>query len=257
MTTTDARLTDAWVALMGALARYHRFEVKRMGPLLAPGARLIVGYHGRPLGLDLCMLTAAMYRHQGYLTHGIIHGYFHHTPALRRLIDALGFVPGDGPYLAEAIARGEKVIVGPGGTREGCRSFRHRYEVDWGGRLGYLRLAIRHQLPIVPVATAGIDDVYIGFNDGYALGRRLGVQHALPVWLGVGVGGLWPFALPFPVKLTMHVGDPITEHLACDARDEASLRRADGQVRGAVQALLDDGRREVAQRGAQCVAHAG
>jgi len=59
------------------------------------------------------------------------------------------------------------------------------------------------------VATAGIDDVYVGLNDGYALGKQLGVPYGLPVWLGVGLFGLWPLALPLPVKLTMRVGRPI------------------------------------------------
>ena len=32
------------------------------------------------------------------------------------------------------------------------------YEVDWGERTGYLRLALRHRLAIIPVAAAGVDD---------------------------------------------------------------------------------------------------
>ena len=70
-------------------------------------------------------------------------------------MDGLGFVTGDGPAIEAAVRRGEHVLVQPGGTREGYRSFRHDYEVDWGDRTGYLRLAIRHRLPIVPSRRPG------------------------------------------------------------------------------------------------------
>jgi 1-acyl-sn-glycerol-3-phosphate acyltransferase len=116
--------------------------------------------------------------------------------------------------------------------------------VDWGDRTGYLRLALRHRLPIVPVAAAGIDDGYLGLNDGYALGRRLGVPHRIPVWLGLGPLGLWPLSPPFPVKITQLVGEPIDPHadgpLAEDDRE--GLLRLHRRVAGAVQALMDEHR---------------
>jgi 1-acyl-sn-glycerol-3-phosphate acyltransferase len=234
----------AWLAAFRVLRAWHRYEVQGLETLLEPGAKLIVGYHGRPLAVDQCMLTVTLYERLGYLPHGIIHGYFGQNRLLRQCIDGLGFVTGDGPGLAEAVARGEHVLVQPGGTREGCRSFLHRYEVDWGERLGFLRLAIRHGLPIVPVAGQGVDDAFIGLNDGYALGRRLRVPAGLPLWVGLGATGLWPLALPFPVKMTQLVGAPIRRHLdeKMDPADKQALVALHQEVRGAVQGLMDRAR---------------
>jgi 1-acyl-sn-glycerol-3-phosphate acyltransferase len=233
-----------WLAVFRALRAWHRYEVMGLDTLLRPGAKLIVAYHGRPMAIDQCMLTVTLYERLGYLPHGIIHGYFGQNPLLRWVKDGLGFVTGDGPEIVEAVARGEHVLVQPGGTREGCRSFRHRYQVDWGDRLGYLRLAIRHGLPIVPAAGEGVDDLYLGLNDGYALGRRLGVPAGIPVWLGLGATGVWPLALPFPVKVTQRVGEPIERHLGgrIDPSDRAALLELHQEVRGAVQALMDRAR---------------
>jgi 1-acyl-sn-glycerol-3-phosphate acyltransferase len=233
-----------WLAVFRALRAWHRYEVMGLDTLLRPGAKLIVAYHGRPLALDQCMLTVTLYERLGYLPHGIIHGSFGQNRLLRRWIDGLGFVTGDGPGIVEAVARGEHILVQPGGTREGCRSFRHRYQVDWGERLGYLRLAIRHGLPIVPVAGDGVDDAYVGLNDGYALGRRLRVPAGLPVWVGIGATGVWPLSLPFPVKMTQWVGEPIERHLhgRIDPSDRAALVELHQEVRGAVQALMDRAR---------------
>jgi hypothetical protein len=235
---------QAWLTAFGLLRRYHRYEVVGLERLLRPGAALIVAYHGRPLALDQCMLTVTLHEHLGYLPHGVIHGAFGGHPKLREALDGLGFVTGDGPALAEAVARGEHVMVQPGGTREGCRSFRHRYRVEWGERLGYLRLALRYRLPIIPVAGAGVDDGYVGLNDGYALGKRLGLPRGLPAWLGVGPLGLWPLSPPFPVKMTQRVGEPIRRHLdeGIDPADRERLLGLHAEVRDAVQALLDEAR---------------
>jgi hypothetical protein len=234
----------AWLATFRLLRRYHRYEVVNLEPLLRPGAKLIVGYHGRPLAVDLCMLTVELYERLGYLPHGVAHGAFDQLPGMRAVADGLGFVTGDDPRLAEAVARGEHVLLQPGGTREGCRSFRQRYRVDWGERLGYLRLAVRYRLPIVPVGGSGMDDAYVGLNDGYALGRRVGMPARLPLWVGVGATGVWPLSLPFPVKMTQWVGEPLTRHLepGFDPSDRATMREVHQEVAGAVQALLDTAR---------------
>ncbi|ADO72475.1 lysophospholipid acyltransferase family protein [Stigmatella aurantiaca] len=234
----------AWLAGFRALRVWHRYEAVGLETLLAPGAKLIVGYHGRPLAFDQCMLTVELYERLGYLPHGIIHGAFKANRLMQWWIDGLGFVTGDGPELAEVVARGEHILVQPGGTREGCRSFRHRYQVDWGERTGYLRMAIKYGLPIVPVAGNGVDDAYVGLNDGHALGKRLHAPAQLPLWLGLGATGVWPFSLPFPVKMTQYVGAPFTRHLEgrVDPGDRQALRHIHHEVRGIVQALLDRAR---------------
>jgi len=248
-TAPGAPLADApraaWLAFFRLARLYHRYEVRGLERLLRPGAALLVGYHGRPIAYDLCMLTVTLHERLGYLPHGVIHGYFGHQPVLRWAVENLGFVTGDGEAIERAVARGEHVLVQPGGTREGCRSFRHRYEVAWGDRTGYLRLSLRHRLPIVPIAAAGIDDGYLGLNDGYALGRKLGVPHRVPVWLGVGPLGPWPLSPPFPVKITQFVGEPIDPFAdgPIDAADPAALARLHARVKGAVQALCDEGKR--------------
>jgi hypothetical protein len=231
----------AWLAYFRLMRLYHRYEVLGLEHLDCREARLIVGYHARPVAYDLCMLTVTLYERLGYLPHGVVHAAVRSNALMRWVSTGLGFVTGDDAAVAEAVSRGEHVLVQPGGTREGCRSFRHRYRVDWGNRLGYLRLALRHRLAIVPVAGRGVDDGYIGLNDGYALGKRLGVPHRLPLWFGVGLTGLWPFSPPFPVKIRQVIGAPIDPGAGgrVDPDDREGMLALHGRVAGAVQALLD------------------
>ena len=240
------RAQEGWLRFWGLMRRYHRYEVRGFENLRG-GPALLVGYHGRPLAFDQCMLTTVIHERMGYLPHGVIHGAFRTSPTMAKVIDGLGFVTGDGPAIAAAVEKGEHILVQPGGTREGCRSSKDRYRVDWGDRTGYLRLALRYRLPIVPVAGTGVDDAFIGLNNGYTLGKLLGAPAGVPVWLGLGLG-VWPFALPLPVKMTQVIGAPI--HLdtlldpatgrAVDGKEPEPLQRLHRKIARAVQALLDE-----------------
>ncbi len=226
-----------WLGYWGVQQRYHRYGVEGLERLDRPDSVLLVGYHGRPIAYDLCMLSVSMYRRFGTLPHGIIHKAVRQNGALTWLSDGLGFVTGDGPEISAAVSRGEHIAVQPGGTREGCRSARHRYAVDWGSRTGYLRMAIRHGLHIVPVASRGVDDGYLGLNNGYRWGKRLGAPAGLPVWFGIGLTGLWPLSPPFPVRITTHIGHDI-DVSDVDPNDPMALAMAHRHIAGEVQTLV-------------------
>jgi hypothetical protein len=160
------------------------------------------------------------------------------------MVEGLGFVTDDGEEMADAIEQGDSVMVTPGGPMEGCRSFRDRYKVRWGSRYGYLRMALKYKLPIVPTAGTGVDDTYIGLNDGYAWGKALNLPHSLPLWFAFGLTGPWPWTLPFPVKIVCHIGEPIDLEAdgPVDPNDKAALAKLHEKVATAVQGLLDQAR---------------
>lgn len=236
----SALMRGYWRADWAWRRRWHRYEVEGIERLLEPGPRLLVGYHGRPVAHDLCMLQEVL-REQGVESHAFIHAAVQNVPVMRHLVEGGGFLVGDDEATAAAVAAGHLLIVTPGATREGCRPSTVRYRVDWGERNGFLKLAFRHHLPIVPAAGHGVDDTYLGLNDGYAWGRRLGVPEGMPAWVGLGPLGLWPLSPPFPVKIRTRVGEPITAHLepGFDPRDKAAVAALGQRVRAAVQALLD------------------
>lgn len=231
----------AWFAYLNAMRRYHRYEIRGIERLTAPGPALVTGYHGRLFALDLCMMQALLFERSGQVLHAIVNRQAGRLPFHDWLAEGMEFVTGDGPEIAAAVAKGDKIIVTPGGTREACRSFRVRYRVDWGERTGYLKLALRHRLPILPIAASGVDDTYIGLHDGYALAKRLGLSPASPPWLALGPLGPVPISPPFPVKIVQHVGEPIDFFAegTPEPDNPAWLSAAHRRVVGAVQALLD------------------
>jgi 1-acyl-sn-glycerol-3-phosphate acyltransferase/alkylhydroperoxidase/carboxymuconolactone decarboxylase family protein YurZ len=244
MTTSAALPMQLWLGYWRYRRIYHRYSVEGLEHLDGPPA-LIVGYHGRGLAYDLCMLTVTLYERFGYLPRTLVHRGVEWIPPLKWLSDGLGFVTGDGHALAAAVAQGQHVITAPGGTAEACRSFRDRYRVSWGDHVGYLRLALKHGLRIVPVAAAGVDDTYIGLNGGPALGRRLGLPRdwAWALWIGVGPIGVWPFSPPFPARIRQLIGEAIDVRASgVRADDRDALLSVHREITASVQALLDRAR---------------
>jgi 1-acyl-sn-glycerol-3-phosphate acyltransferase len=235
-----------WIAWARALRRWHRYEVSGLEHLDAEGPTLVLGYHGRNFATDLIILNDVLLERHGRLPVSVMHAYTGRNPFWRWINEGIEGVTGDGEGLARAIAERRTIILLPGGNREANRSYRVRYQVDWGDRTGYLKLALRHRLRIVPVAASGVDDTYIGLNDGYTWGKRLGLQSQLPMWLALGPLGLVPFTPPFPVKVRQRIGAPIDLYKdgPVDLGDRRQLLALHRQVVARMQALLDEARTE-------------
>ena len=83
-------------------------------------------------------------------------------------------------------------------------------------------------------------------NDGYAWSKRLLGVGTVPLWLGVGVGGLWPLSLPWQVRIRQRIGQAIdlAPLRARHADDERFVSTAHALVTGTLQSMLDELRRE-------------
>jgi 1-acyl-sn-glycerol-3-phosphate acyltransferase len=228
-----------WLATMACWKQYFRYEVEGLEHLASHEARIVVGYHGRPLAYDLFMLGAELHRTQGYLPLAIVHHDFLRWPATRWLVEGLEWTTGRGPVLEQALADGRHIILAPGGTREGLRPGWVRETVDWGEHLGYLRLAVARKLAIVPVAAAGVDDAYFGLFKGRPQSPML--------WAAIGPLGPWPWSPPFPARVRQIVGAPITarDYAGLSPRDDAGLRRLHVEVQARVQTLLERARAQL------------
>lgn len=236
-------------AFVRALRPYHRHEIHGIEHALGPA--LLLGYHGRGLPLDLAMLALEVEARTGRLPIAIAHEALFHLPVFKDIFRGLGAQPGNVPRLHEALSAGHAVFIAPGGAREGMRAAGDRYRVDWGRHRGYLRFALSLPpgTPIVPVGSSGVDDMYLGLLDGERWGRRLGLPWRLPFWPAVGVGGLWPLALPFPARVVTVVGAPVDLKPADLAGEPGSaewLEAAHALVTARVQACVDEARRRAA-----------
>lgn len=234
-------LRDGWLE---GMKRWHRYSVEGLEHLRAPGPKLLVAYHGRGIPLDLALLAEEVRQLDGYLPRSIVHQGLWHIPLFSKYLEASGCIPGDGPELRAAITRGETVFIAPGGTYEGLRGFWKRHEVDWGNRRGYLRLALELGVPLIPAATAGMDDRFIGLNDGHAWGNRLRLPGKWPFWIALGPFGVYPFTLDFPVKFHTVIGEPMVLSPPANV-DDAWLDETHARITRRIQVVLDEATQRV------------
>jgi 1-acyl-sn-glycerol-3-phosphate acyltransferase len=124
------------------------------------GAVLIVGNHTIFGLLDIPMLGLELYERTGRLVRGLgDHNHFA-VPLWRDLMRALGAVRGTRENCARLFERGEAVLVFPGGGREVMKHKHEKYALIWKERVGFARLAIQYGVPIVPLASVGVEDMF-------------------------------------------------------------------------------------------------
>jgi len=237
-------LFEALLALLRTSRAYHRYECEGYHNIPVDRSALLVGYHGRPFAWDYYHLALKLYEDCGYYPRTFTLHTFQWLPLLNRLSEQAGAlyeVPAPAE-MARIKNAGEKIIVLPGGSREALRPFWVPAQVDFGRRRGYLRFAANNDLPVVPFVASGVDSVYLGINDGYRLSRRLFGHGKIPLWGGIGIGGLWPLALPWPTKIRQRIGEPIDlAPLRAQSNNEADfLERANQRVTQAMQQMLDE-----------------
>jgi 1-acyl-sn-glycerol-3-phosphate acyltransferase len=89
--------------------------------------------------------------------------------------------------------------------------------VDFGGRKGFIRLALEQDVPIVPVVAAGGQETALFLSRGESLATMLGLDRlfrlkVLPVSLalpwGLNIGDMLGH-IPLPAKITVEALPPI------------------------------------------------
>ena len=75
---------------------------------------------------------------------------------------------------AAMLEAGECVMVFPEGARGANKPWRKRYQLQHFG-LGFMRLALETNTPIVPVGIVGAEEQQPGFANLEGLGKRLGL----------------------------------------------------------------------------------
>ncbi len=171
------------------------------------------------------------------------------TKAGARACDRLGILQAGRGVARRVLGEGGDLMVCPGGDRDTWRPWRERYRVNFAGRTGYARLALRTGIPVTPVANAGAHETLVVLADGHRIAERLGFQRhfrasVFPIhlsfpWL-IGIGPL-PH-IPWPVHLDYAIGAPVPlpeGWTPCASPDPAAVRVYDARCRHAVQALLD------------------
>lgn len=218
------------------------------GPFLFVGNHTIYGV------FDIPLLAAEIYRSKGIYLRGLGDHYHFMVPVWGDFLKAIGGVPGTPKICAELMQQSENIVVFPGGGREVCKRRGERYKLIWKERAGFVRLAVEHGYPIVPMASVGPENAWSILYDAddflkSRLGRLFQNNRMLSKIMRNGevippiARGIGPTLIPRPERFYFSFGQPIeTAPFAGKAHDRAVLygiRKAVGDsITGQIGNLL-------------------
>jgi 1-acyl-sn-glycerol-3-phosphate acyltransferase len=214
----DADYLEWLLPLMDRFASYFDAEVHGLDLVPDEGGMLLVGNHsGAPLVPDTPALISAWYKHFGLERKllGLAHDAMFAIAPIERLMRQIGQMPASPENAAEALERGDALLVYPGGAYEAFRPWTERNRLDFAGHKGFVRLALRTGVPVYPVVAHGGHESTVVLARGDEIVRRFGLDRvrgavAPLVWQvpwGVSIP-LLP-GIPLPAKINVHVCAPL------------------------------------------------
>ena len=249
----DPRLMQGQSGIWNKLMdRYFRLEFDGFENLPQEPCLLIGVHSGGPLTMDAWTVIMAWWRQFGESRslHGTAHDVLMNAPVLGEYFRRLGAISPSKENIQASFDRGDDVILWPGGEVDCYRPWTERDKAVLGGRKGFIRLAMKAGVPIVPVATVGGHDTLFVLSEGRGLAKKLKLKERMrsevaPITLS------WPFGIalhltpfqhvPLPAKIRTRIMEPI--YLDNDPKrldDQEYVEEMYAQIEGTIQSGMDD-----------------
>ncbi|MCW2730386.1 MAG: 1-acyl-sn-glycerol-3-phosphate acyltransferase [Mycobacterium sp.] len=211
---------------------------------------LLVGIHsGAPFVWDAWTVGVQWWRRFGQERplHGTAHDALMAIPVIGRYFRAMGVLPAAPDSIATALAEGRDVALWPGGEVDSLRPWRERDEANLAGRKGFVKMAIRAGVPIVPIATVGGADAMPVLMRGDRLSSALKLDKILRLKvfpLAISLPwGIAPAALPqFPLPAKIRTRFMPAVEVDADperAEDERYVEQKYQEVQDSIQRGMD------------------
>jgi 1-acyl-sn-glycerol-3-phosphate acyltransferase len=226
----------------------HWFRVDMSGLDNVPdkGPALVVGNHSGTLPIDGVMLQVGLHDHHPAERNLRLLGadLVYQIPVLAHLARKSGHTLACQADAARLLAQDQLVGVFPEGFKGVGKPFSERYRLQRFGRGGFVATALRAQVPIIPCAIVGAEEIYPKLADLKPVARLLGFPYfpVTPTWPFLGPLGL----VPLPSKWMIAFGEPIRtdEYDPAQADDHMTVFNLTDQVRETIQNMLYDVLRE-------------
>lgn len=246
----DEAFLGRLLPLMELFSRYFDGEVSGFDTLPEEGPMLLVGNHSGGLIVpDTAVTIAAWYRERGTedpLLGLALDGAFG-IPGFETLMRKLGEIPANHENAERALATKNSLLVYPGGAREAFRPWTERNRIVFSGHKGFVKLALRTGVPVVPVVAHGGHHTTFVLSRGEAIAERLG--RAVP---SIGIAPIvvqvpWGLSIPIlpgiplPAKIVVELGPPLDwSHYGPEGSEDPEIvDRCYDEITGQMQRTLD------------------
>ena len=201
----------AWTLYFGA-------EVRGWENLPAAGPYLVIGNHsGGAETNDAAFFMARWIEEKGPEApiYGLAYDLLFAYPVVGKLFPKLGMLPASAENARKALAQDAVVLDFPGGDYEVFRPWTHRNKIEFGGRKGFIKIALETGVPVVPMTIHGAHQSTFVLTRGRELAHRLGLERlrikVFPlIWnIPFGLTPAYVPSLQLPAKVTVQLGKPL------------------------------------------------
>lgn len=211
---------------------YHR--VQTFGIENVPKGRvLLISNHSGQLPMDGAMIGVAMLAEANppRAIRSMVEKWMPTLPYVSTFMSRVGQIVGTPENCRRLLQEEEAILVFPEGARGLSKLWPQRYQLQEFG-LGFMRLALETNTPIVPVAVVGAEEQAPALFNVKPLARMLGFP-AFPITPTV-------LPLPLPTRYRLYFGQPLRFTGRADDED-AELDKKVRAVKSAIQSMINQG----------------
>ncbi len=226
---------SALAPMIWVYRHYHRVEVHGIEKV-PKGRVLLVSNHSGQLPMDGAMIGVALLieGNPPRAIRSMVEKWVPTLPYVSTFMARVGQIVGTPENCRRLLSNDEAILVFPEGIPGIAKLWPQRYQLQNFG-LGFMRLALETNTPIVPIAVIGAEEQSPALVNIKPVAKLLGFPVAPLTVTGV------PF--PLPTKYRIYFGDPLFFTGRADDED-AELEKKVKVVKAAIQTMLDAGLKE-------------
>lgn len=190
--------------------RVFRAEWEGLERIPPEGGALLVANHAGAVPSDAPVIMHGIEEQLGRPVYGLADSMFKGAPVVGTLWSRMGGVVAH-PDNAYRLLKdqGQLVLVFPEGAKGPGKTYRERYQLRRFGRGGFVEIAMRAGVPIVPIAVVGAEESMPTLFDVQRLAKLLGTPY-FPITVNqLLFGPLLGLVTYLPAKFSLRVLDPV------------------------------------------------
>jgi len=220
----DPRLSDVdeWgrSERMRALARtlygpiyrnWFRVEWEGLEKIPTDGGALLIANHAAAIPSDAPVIMHGIEEELGRPVYGLADHLFRSVPVVGTLWSRTGGVVAHPDNAYRLLNEQQQlVLVFPEGEKGPGKTWQDRYRLRRFGRGGFVEIAMRAGVPVVPIAVVGAEESMPILWRSTWLARRLGLPYVPVTANQLVLGPVLGLLAYFPAKFRLRVLDPVT-----------------------------------------------
>ncbi len=222
--------------------KWFRVEWEGLEKIPAHGGALLVANHAAAIPSDAPVIMHGIETEVQRPVYGLADFFFKTLPVVGTMWSRLGGLPAH-PDNAYRLLREQEqlVLVFPEGSKGPSKMYHERYQLRRFGRGGFVEIAMRAGVPVIPIAVVGAEESMPIVAKLPSIAKRLGAPY-VPVTANMLAFGPLGAIAYFPAKFKLKVLDPVHFNVAPDQERYSRSRIMDEseKIRDLIQTELYD-----------------